>query len=250
MLLNLQKKKKIENIDLKYLEEGWKNRLTIMWKLYWAYRSEVWRKVDTLHLVGAGNTARRLLALAWQREGVKIVAYNHGGNLHLTPQRYYFLMQEAIWGNLVCPNETIARNMRSTYSELSLEPNFNKPVYLFPENSDEKGGLIRADVSIESSEKAKKLLLVGFPMHAKRYFDGSGSFFYFRLDLELRLALQLKNLGYEVHYKVHPDLSRTVDNIFSSNKICIVGGAFEEVCLEYDKFIFIFNGFTGSICNG
>ena len=55
------------DIDLKYFEEGWKNRLAIMWKLYWAYRSEVWTKVATLHLVGAGNTARRLLALAWQR---------------------------------------------------------------------------------------------------------------------------------------------------------------------------------------
>jgi len=226
------------NLDLKRFEDSWKERLTILWNLYWAYRSGIWRKVETLHLVGSGNTTRKLLALAWQREGIKTFNYNHGGNLHLSPQQYYFLTNEATWGNLVCPNRAIARNMKNTYSDVSLGRNFQKPNYLFPESEEEKKTPIPLSVPCDPEQNSERVLLCGFAMHQKRFLDGDGLLFYFRLDLELRIVLQLRDLGYEVTYKAHPEYSGITDGIFRDNGINVASGVWEEVWGDYHKLIF------------
>ena len=229
----------IRNIDLTYFEKAWKTRLGILWNLYWAYRSEVPDQIGALHVVGSGNTTRRLLSLAWQREGVKVFAYNHGGNLHLATQYYYFLQQEAIWGNLVCPNKAIAHNMGQAYSKLTLGANFGRPRHLFPTGVDlDKSSILKSKSVSSLSRASPKLLLVGFPMHAKRYLDGDGLFFHFRFDLELRIITYLVSAGYDISYKIHPEYTGRIDPILIKKGIDVVSGPFEDVWSEYDSYLF------------
>jgi hypothetical protein len=227
-------------IDFQSTWKEWEARLIALWGQYWRYRKNVGQIEATIHLCGAGNVNRRLLALAWQRESAKVLSYNHGGNLHLAEQKYYFLLQEAPWTEIVCPTQQIAENMQETYQNLSMGENYSPLItrHLKEGACKSTSATPRQAESNGSSRCTNRVLIVGFPAHAKRYLYGSGLFFYFRLDLELQTAAHLLASGYEVAYSVHPEYTGVIEPYFQKIGARVVIESFELVCRDYDFLVF------------
>ena len=230
-----------ERVDFESIRELWERRIRGLWIRYWAYR-HVFRGISArVHLCGAGNTDRRLLALALQREGALVFSYNHGGNLHLSEQKYYFLFQEAPWSRIVCPSLEIARNMENTYRGVTLGKTFPDSQFRFTDTRGEESSSTSSASCLEdatSSAEFGDVLLIGFPVHGKRYLYGSGLFFHFRLDLELRLVDQLQALGRNVSYSVHPEYQGVVEPYFLGKDVQIVKESVESEAHRYRLLVF------------
>lgn len=65
-------------------------------------------------------------------------------------------------------------------------------------------------------KKSKNILIMGWPMNPRKYFDeGPYSFFYNKIILEIQIIKFLKKKGFNVYYKSHPERSYGIKKIFS-----------------------------------
>ena len=69
-------------------------------------------------------------------------------------------------------------------------------------------------------------------------------FFYSQLDLEYRLITTLKNLGYYVIYKAHPDRLEEIGSLFNDVVDEVITDSFEKVWQRSDLLIFTYTSTT------
>jgi hypothetical protein len=81
-------------------------------------------------------------------------------------------------------------------------------------------------------------MIIGYPMEITRYQYSAADFFYFQLDLEIRLAKLLKDQGYRVIYKAHPDNVDRIEGVFDNIVDEILVDPFEKTYQSADVFLF------------
>ena len=87
-------------------------------------------------------------------------------------------------------------------------------------------------------------MLIGFGMNHIRYLDGAGYFSYFQLDVQYRVAKLIKKNGYRLIYKVHPDRSEEVGELFTEVSDHVERSPFEDVWDTADGYVFTHPGTT------
>jgi hypothetical protein len=87
-------------------------------------------------------------------------------------------------------------------------------------------------------------MLIGFPFNSIRYLDGESSFFYSRVDLELRLIKFLKIHDYYVIYKSHPDRLSEATGLYDHIADEIIASPFERTVCMADCFLFTHSSST------
>lgn len=194
-----------------------------------------WQPVS-LMLQAHGNTFHRLMAYAWRKRGGKTITFTHGNN-YCTYYKPSIIQSgnHAIFDELIaCSNgersvlNRAKKDFKSglgTFKSVAVNPvNIYKPVYNKFQN-------------ISPPTKIKKLMIVGCPMsfHYHTFHPEHHAFAY--LHLELSLIKSLRNKGFDLLYKVHPDTFSVVKNIMEGRVDKIIAGRFEDHICDADCFI-------------
>lgn len=84
----------------------------------------------------------------------------------------------------------------------------------------------------------RRVMIIGYPHSQWRKYQLPASLSLMQLDLELQMADILKNAGYDVIYKVHPNRIREVEGIFDDTARVFTKGYFQDYLDEADAFLF------------
>jgi hypothetical protein len=113
---------------------------------------------------------------------------------------------------------------------------FNKPINFISTDSDYYANLRKLTVNGDYN----KVMIMGYPMNLARYADDSYAFYYYKILLEHKLLSTIKDSGYHVTYKAHPDRLNEVKSIMDDVSDNIIKLPFEDVVEESGILIFTY----------
>jgi hypothetical protein len=201
-------------------------------------------KLGTLLAIGLGSPLHRTLIAAWRLSGQKVVGFSHGNNYALSVEDVYIEHD----GLSITPELIVAsQGHKLMLQELADEYRHNKKIKMARINFNRKShykGLFNQLQKKNAARRIKKIMLIGFPMNSFMYPGTPSNYSLSNLRLELNIAKCLKNYGYEVVYKAHPDRLNEVSGIFDGRVDEISTDLFEDVYDSVDCVIFGYSGTT------
>jgi hypothetical protein len=221
-------------IDAARIEKCWESRLQALSACY-AMILDRRDLPDRYLYTESGNPLIRVVAHAIRRKGGRAVDFLHGHNTGGLVQRSVAYSDIGSATEFVSPTRACAAAYRRTYEETGLS-SANKVLFTSIETSHYES-LCRENRRQPFPRKIESVMLMGFPMNAYRYVENPGYFFYFQLDLELRLTRLLRENGFRVLYKIHPDRKNEVVDLFASTCDDIVSAPFESAWREADAIL-------------
>jgi hypothetical protein len=177
----------------------------------------------------------KLVAHAFRRKGTKVVAFHHGNDMGGNIKTSVMYSGPSSCDEFVCPISECADSFRLKYQQTEISK-YNKTEFTSTETEYYRKEWKELQLN-PFPEKIQKVMIIGYPMTSMRYFDCPGLYFYFQLDLELRLVSLLKAHGFKVLYKIHPEVMTDVKNIFDGLCDRVISEPFEIVWHEADAFI-------------
>ena len=228
------------NVDFDALKLCWKKRFYDASKLYFEVANTKY-KSNSVFVSDMAKPFHKLITLAFQRAGKSVYCFHHGNDAGFSVQMLGHELTISHCQMLVVPTNGIKRVYEKMYSKseiakrsgtkyLSINSSFYKEIY--SKNKNPKKIHI------------KKIMLMGFPMSSSRYTAENSLFFYSQLDLEYRLITTLKNLGYYVIYKAHPDRLEEIGSLFNDVVDEVITDSFEKVWQRSDLLIFTYTSTT------
>lgn len=182
-----------------------------------------------------GQILNKLVAHALERKGAKTVAFHHGNYMGGTNERVMVYNGPSSCKEFVCPTSECADSIRSMYVRTKISK-YKKTRFTSTETKY-YCKIWEESKNVCFPERIGTVMVVGYPMTPTRYFDYPGLYFYFQLDLELRLVSFLKKNGFKVLYKIHPEVTNDVQEIFESLCDRVLSEPFENVWHEADALI-------------
>jgi hypothetical protein len=184
------------------------------------------------------ETARplhKVVAHALDRKGAKTVAFHHGNYMGGATEKVMAYNGPSSCREFVCPTSKCADSVHLMYKKTKISE-FKNTRFTSTETKYYRKVWEESQDS-PFPERIRKVMVMGYPMTPMRYFDYPGLYFYFQLDLELRLVSLLRAHGFKVLYKIHPEVTTDVQNIFE--RLCdrVISEPFENVWHEADAFI-------------
>ncbi len=222
--------------EASYLIELTMQALTDAARLIQSASEEISAKDNKKLLVSSfGNSFLRAAAIAMRRAGGRVMSFSHGGSIGL------YNLPTLAFSEFALSDEFF------TYTKGSIG-NFEENKKFFPPlrnnnvaiRSCDSGEFVKLrQVHGRSGlpKNVKKVMIVGYPHNPWRKPHAAAGFSLMQLDFELRLANILKEAGYEIIYKVHPDKKAEAAGIFDNN-IKLSSGYFEDCMDEADAYVF------------
>lgn len=222
--------------DFAYLLELTKNMLEDTALTSCLVRDSV-RKNKKVHLLigNLTNSFNRMLCSAIRDNGGKVTSFSHGFHIGLYNTPTLSLSDFAFADEFV------------TYTKKSCELfEKNRAAYSLIKDNNITISSADSDVLVKMRKKyeketlpasVKSVMLIGYPLSQWRKPRAAAGFVLIQLDLELRLLDFLRENGYQVMYKMHPDSPAVVKEIFSG-RAKIIEGYFEEAMGMADAFLF------------
>ena len=229
-------------VDLKTIASTFSARLCRLNSFYSGYL-KLQHPPKEISLTAAGNPLRKTLAMALQRRGTKLFVLHHGDCPGVERYPHAHRNDGSFCNFFVCPTKKITQNFRDNYSSSLLEIRAGTQ-YITSEDSHYP--LLKQKYRRDAGQAHKQdvIMLIGFGMNHTRYLDGAGYFYYFQLDLQYRIAKLIKQLGYKLIYKVHPDRAVEVGDLFSTVADSLETRPFEDVWDSADSYVFTHPGTT------
>lgn len=212
----------------------WIFRLTTLSTIY----RYILEKVPSSKYLLFNETARtlnKLIAHAFRRKGTKVIAFHHGNGMGGNVSISEMYRGPSSCDEFVCPVSQCAEAYRRRYRQTVISQ-YNKTKFTSTETEYYCREWQKAQRR-PFSERIEKVMIIGYPMTPMRYFDYPGLYFYFQLDLELRLVSLLKANGFKVFYKIHPEVTNGIQSIFENLCDRVLSEPFENVWHEADAFI-------------
>ena len=223
------------SLPLDDIKECWVSRLTHMMQIY-RYAQVIKHIPEKLLLTEVAKPLHKIIALAFQSKGCQVIGFSHGndvGNLNRRLQGYNEYAQCDLY---ICPTEKSKELRGFEYSGNKLS---DERVTTF-QSIELK--LYKDIFDLNKIEQpvdyVRTVMIIGYPMNTIRYQYSAGDFFYFQLDLEIKLAKLLNKNGYRVIYKVHPDRADSVKGIFDDIVDEILVTPFEKTYQFADAIVF------------
>jgi len=228
------------NVDFDALKLCWKKRFYDASKLYFEVANTKY-KSNSVFVSDMAKPFHKLITLAFQRAGKSVYCFHHGNDAGFSVQMLGHEVTTSHCHTFVVPTDGIQRIYERIYSKseiekrtgtkyLSINSSFYRAIYFKNQNP--------------KKIHIKKIMLMGFPMNSSRYAAENSLFFYSQLDLEYRLITTLKNLGYYVIYKAHPDRLEEIGSLFNDVVDEVITDSFEKVWQRSDLLIFTYTSTT------
>lgn len=217
------------------LASGWLSRLATLA----AARAELERRArppETLLLTDVSRPTHKLIALAFARKGCNTVAFQHGNIVGQLRQKSAAWHAHAHCSAFITYSDAAARLLDRAYRETSVAA--RRPVAF---RGVRGGGWMSSLASAPgkaAAERVRTVMLVGYPMNTIRYQYSAGDFFTFQLHAELRVADVLRDAGFRVVYKAHPQRVRELGDAFMGRVDEIITEPFEQTWHRADAFVF------------
>jgi len=229
------------DINIDEVFSTWSSRMTTLHSYYSGYRKFKMRP-DNLVITGAGNSFRKIVGTAFQREGTKVFVMHHGETSGVEKHPHGHRNDGSFSKYFVCPTARITEAFRKNYSSSLIEKTIDRKYMVV--NTNHYESLYERYRGQKERVSQRVVMLIGYGMNYSRYLDGGGYFFYFQLDLQYRLAKAIKKLGYKLIYKSHPDRVREVENLFNEVSDQVEARPFEQVWNSADIYLFTIPGTT------
>lgn len=184
-----------------------------------------------------GKPWNRAVAAGLKLRGARIVAANHGAYMGEVFQVENASHMNPLCDEVLCYNRMNAQLLARAYEKSPLQA-------MFPVRFKEVAGTnplraVAQKVRMHPrSAETRDVMIVGYPMNTVRYAGCAGHFFVYQLAGELMLAKALKDAGYRVIYKMHPERQREAAGLFDGHVDEIVTERFETIWPRADAFAF------------
>ena len=219
----------IENI-----RTSWHSRMKNLASLF--YNCIVFDSSKVVLITEAGKPHSKIISLVNNRHNVKTYCFHHGSDMGEVIQksshikdtshcRYFIVPSDGAKTAYIKNYEGITIENRIGTSYISNESTFYKELYVG--NLDKK-----------TNSKINSVMVIGYPMTPYRPMEEVGLFFYIRLEFEHRLMTELKNKGYRVLYKAHPDRLSEITGFFEDLVDEFLVEPFERVWDKADALIY------------
>ncbi|RVU36754.1 hypothetical protein EOI86_16445 [Hwanghaeella grinnelliae] len=224
-----------ENIETATIAQAWIKRLQRLKQLY-TFAARTMPAAESVVVTQLGKPLNRTLAFAAKSRGSQVIGFHHGNDMCNFWERAQAYSEYAVCDLFVCPTTKSAEHHATEY-RLSGISEQQPTEFIGLETSDYQR-------QIEASRKSalpaeiRSVMIVGYPMTALRYHYSPADFFAFQLDLEIRVCRFLKDQGYRVLYKAHPDRLKEVQGLFDDLADEVIATPFEEVWQQADAIFF------------
>ena len=230
----------IDGIDFNLLKKSWYSRFVDIENIY--SRVRVDKRSKGLLVTGVGNQLHKIIALSYQRSGVKVFCFHHGNNTGSLIEEISHQILDSYCVNFVLPSDGMIDIYKKNYSHLLLEK-ISLTKYLSSKTMYYQSVYNNCKNNKEMMN-GKVVMLMGFPMKPHRYFDEPANDLVFKLSLELRLVKFLKNKGFYVIYKGHPERKNEVEWIFNTEADECIFSKFEDVWQRTNTVLFTYPSTT------
>jgi hypothetical protein len=226
----------VRNFDFDKLELSWSNRFKDIANIY--VNINKFDKPKTLLVTEAGKPISKLITTVYQRSGSDVYCFHHGNDFAIKAQNISHQRTVTHCKKFVVPSDSVANQYIKYYSKLPLEKRTHTKYISL-------GMRAYNDVNNESfNNSIKSVMIMGYPHNSTRYTDEKGLFSIFKIDLEYRLIRFLKDSGYRVIYKAHPDRLKEIGDLFVDFVDELISDPFEVSWKKSDAFIFTHTGTT------
>lgn len=191
---------KIE-LDAKKIAKYWIQRLNDLNSIYVGCLN--YRTPHILLVAQTSSPLHKVIALSFQEKGTKIVGFSHGNNLgHEWDNEIVCSFNDySCYSHYILGSVMSARIAEERFKKCKLplhrSINFESINTCFYQENYLKSLKHRAVHN-------KSIMCIGFPMTEIRYTNTRTGWFYYQLDVQLRILKDLTRMGFNVTYKIHP----------------------------------------------
>lgn len=177
----------------------------------------------------------RIAAHALRERGAHAAGFHHGNNMGGLVQDEFAFTGMSAMDEFVCPTPGSTAAFRALYADSPMAE--RAPVRFTSMDSDKYERLRREAADTPLPERIETVMVMGFPMNAYRALSVPGNHFAPHLELECRIMRQLRESGYRVLYKAHPERLEEARGLFDG--ICheVVPEPFEQVWKRADAIL-------------
>ncbi len=140
----------------------------------------------------------KALCLGFRNTGSKIVGFHHGNDMGNVRETISAYTEFAHCDEFVCPTEAAAGFHREEYCTAGISN--IRPVAFTSADTHYYEQLLDVAAKIPAPRQVHRVMLMGYPMNARRYAGNPADWFYYQLDLEISLIQGLHKHGLEVLY--------------------------------------------------
>ncbi|MDC1536834.1 hypothetical protein N8516_06685 [Candidatus Thioglobus sp.] len=229
----------LHNIDLSEIKLAWKQRFLDILNLYG--KIHINEKAKMLLVSDMAKPHAKLITIAYQSIGSDVYCFHHGNDACYSNQEVTHQSTVSHANFFITPSDGIKNIYENFYSKLPIEKRCGTKYISINTNfySD-----LYADYNSKDKSEVNKIMLVGFPFDPSRYDIENNLFFYKILLLEYQLIKTLKDEGYYVIYKAHPERLSEVQGLFNDLVNEYLSEPFELVWRSADLILFTYTSTT------
>ncbi len=192
-------------------------------------KGEVW-------VTEVARPLHRAVAFAYRLAGGRAVAFQHATEVGGRVETQDYNLEFTSFDSFLCPTQPCAEANEAYY--LSSAISKKQPMEFISTETEYYRELHQACSQQKLPEQVKTVMLVGFPMSAIRsVIKMPVNFYYYYVSLELHILRLLKENGYRILYKIHPERMGAIEEIVGPHCDEIVSKPFEETWEMADAFI-------------
>ena len=224
-----------KDLDFSKISTSWKQRISDASTIYTdLFYNNI--KFERLLVTEVVKPYSKLISVALQRKGVDVYCFDHGNDSSITEYGIGNQNERAHCKKFVVPTYGIKRQYEKLYLNGLLEKRTN--MKFISVDTGKYTRILKENSKYKRPISLKKIMVMGSPPNSCRYFYEKGWFFYFKIDLEIRIINLLKGLGYYVIYKAHPDRLKEIKGLFEDRVDEYITDPYEDVWMVADAFLF------------
>jgi hypothetical protein len=221
------------SLDVVGLRKALIARMGTLLSVYWNVRRQA-RQIPLL-VTESANSLHKVAACAWSAGGGLSVGFSHGHPVGEMPRQDRSYWEYFAYDEFVCPSEVCAGAFAADYATTRFAD--LRPTRFVAQSNEHRTSSSVFDRDASFPRKVGRVMLMGYPMVAQRFLFHHGYFWATQLELEIRLARLLHEGGFQVLYKVHPEMVQPVSGIMESIGCQVVSGHFGEATDTVDAFL-------------
>jgi len=222
-------KELIENIRI-----SWDKRIKDLIVLF--YNCSVFDRGKVVLITEAGKPHSKIISLVNNRYGAKAYCFHHGSDMGEVVQKNSHTKDTSHCRYFIVPSSGAKSAYIENYSNISVEKKIG--THYISNKSTFYKELYDRNLKKKLNSEIKSVMVIGYPMTPYRPMEEVGLFFYIRLEFEHRLIKELKNKGYRVLYKAHPDRLNEITGFFEGLVDEFLVEPFERVWDKADALIY------------
>lgn len=222
-------------LALPAIREAWLQRLERFGGVYWGLVKRPWRE-DAISITETARPWNKLIATAARRAGLDAIGFHHGNDMTNSWKLHATAFEYGSLSHFVAPTTQAARLHREEHERCGIAD--LRPVRFDTAETNRYRHVREAAARVPRRDPPRTIMIVGASMNPNRAPFSPARHFFFQLNAELDSAEILRQAGYEVIYKIHPERRAEVEPLIADIVDRIVVEPFENCWQQADAFVF------------